>query len=101
MAKPITTNTEVTQVTIQRAVETALAAVLQEQQQQKQQQKRPTKPPPGKVKRQVEKAAAGATKRPPKRGFRGRPPMVVSVAVVRGFLTGLGLRISVHRYAAQ
>jgi hypothetical protein len=71
-------STEVRHATIRRAVEAALAAVLQErqrQQQKQQKQKKPTKPLPlSEVERQVAKAAAGPTKPPRKRGFRGTPP---------------------------
>ena len=63
-----------------RAVEAAIATVLQEHQQQKQQQQKKKKPAEAQqqlseVEQQIAKAAAGPTKpRRSRGGFRGRPP---------------------------
>lgn len=75
MPKPATAllgNAEFT-TALQRAIEAALAAVLEQQQKQK---KKPTKPPPlSEVERQAAKATAGPTTPPSERhGFRGTPP---------------------------
>src|SRR5262245_45661606 len=71
-------STEVTHATIRRAVEAALTAVLQER---KRRPVKPPSPPPSKDGRKVVKTAAGPTKRPRKRGFRGTPPPLENFSI--------------------